>query len=169
MADSPGFLDGFTRNFFTADGVLKVSEEQRQAALAVALQAELNAASECIRSWTTDFTDDLARITVPTLVIHGDSDAIVPLEKSGLRTHEHVAGQRAARHRGRAARHQRLARRGVQRACCSTSSSAERSARVGEISGAPCGAGPDAGGSASMPASLRCSGVIGAGASVSGS
>jgi non-heme chloroperoxidase len=92
VADAPGFLDTFTRNFFSADGVLKVSEEQRQAALAVALQAELNAASGCIRSWTTDFTDDLTRVTVPTLVIHGDSDAIVPLEKSGRRTHEQVAG-----------------------------------------------------------------------------
>jgi pimeloyl-ACP methyl ester carboxylesterase len=92
VADAPGFLDDFTRNFFSADGVLKVSEEQRQAALAVALQAELNAATECIRSWTTDFTDDLAKVTVPTLVIHGDSDAIVPLEKSGRRTHEQVAG-----------------------------------------------------------------------------
>jgi pimeloyl-ACP methyl ester carboxylesterase len=91
-ADQPGFLDGFTRDFFSADGVLKVSEEQRRAALAVAVQAELFAASECIRSWTTDFTDDLARITVPTLVIHGDSDAIVPLEKSGRRTHEQVPG-----------------------------------------------------------------------------
>lgn len=41
---------------------------------------------------TTDFRHDLTRITVPTLVIHGDSDATVPFEGSGRRTHEAVAG-----------------------------------------------------------------------------
>ena len=91
-ADPPGFLDAFTRNFFSAHGQLKVTEEQRQQALALGLQADVHAASECIRSWTEDFTADLAGITVPTLVIHGDADAIVPLEKSGQRTHEQVPG-----------------------------------------------------------------------------
>ena len=52
----------------------------------------MHAARECIRSWTTDFTADLAAITVPTLVIHGDSDGIVPFEKSGERTAASVAG-----------------------------------------------------------------------------
>lgn len=91
-ADPPGFLDGFTRNFFSAGGKMEVTEAQQQEALGIALQADVHAARECIRSWTTDFTDDLATITVPTLVIHGDSDGIVPIEKSGRRTHEQVAG-----------------------------------------------------------------------------
>jgi len=91
-ADPPGFLDGFTRSFFTADGEMRVTGEQQQEALRLALQADVHAASECIRAWTTDFTADLARVTVPTLVIHGDRDGIVPLEKSGQRTQEQVAG-----------------------------------------------------------------------------
>lgn len=91
-ADPPGFLDTFTRNFFSADGELKVTEEQRQEALAIALSADVHGARECIASWVEDFTQDLAGVTVPTLVIHGDADAIVPLEKSGQRTHEQVAG-----------------------------------------------------------------------------
>ncbi len=41
---------------------------------------------------TTDFRDDLKKVTVPTLVIHGDSDGIVPLEGSGARTHAAIAG-----------------------------------------------------------------------------
>ena len=41
---------------------------------------------------TTDFRDDLAKVTVPTLVIHGDSDAIVPLEGAGKRTHQSIEG-----------------------------------------------------------------------------
>ena len=49
------------------------------------------------RSGTTDFREDLPKITVPTLVIHGDSDGIVPLEGSGARTHAAVRGQRARR------------------------------------------------------------------------
>ena len=91
-ADPPGFLDAFTKNFFSANGELKVTEEQRQEALRLALQADVHGARECIASWVEDFTEDLARVRVPTLVIHGDADAIVPLEKSGQRTHEQVAG-----------------------------------------------------------------------------
>lgn len=91
-ADPPGFLDGFLTSFFSADGELKVTEEQRQEALALAAQADVHAARECIRSWVTDFTGDLAEVGVPLLVVHGDADAIVPLEKSGRRTHEQVRG-----------------------------------------------------------------------------
>jgi len=91
-ADPRGFLDGFTRTFFSAGDELKVSEAQQQEALGLGLQADVHAARECIRSWTTDFTGDLARVDVPTLVIHGDSDGIVPFEKSGERTAQAVAG-----------------------------------------------------------------------------
>ena len=90
--DREGFLDEFLTNFFSANGELKVSEEQRQQALALAAQADLHAAVSCIQSWLTDFRADLARITVPTLVVHGDSDAIVPFEVSGRKTHEQVDG-----------------------------------------------------------------------------
>jgi non-heme chloroperoxidase len=91
-ADREGFLDEFTTNFFSAGGELQVTEEERADALDLAAQAELHAAAECIESWLTDFTADLAKVTVPTLVIHGDSDVIVPVEVSGRRTHEAVAG-----------------------------------------------------------------------------
>jgi non-heme chloroperoxidase len=91
-ADPAGFLDAFTRNFFSANGELKVTEEQRQDALRLALVADVHGARECIASWVEDFTQDLAKVTVATLVIHGDADAIVPLEKSGQRTQEQVVG-----------------------------------------------------------------------------
>ncbi len=91
-ADPSGFLDGFLTNFFSAGEELKVTEEQRQAALAMAAQADVHAAAECIRSWVEDFSGDLAKVTVPTLVIHGDSDGIVPIEVSGERTAAQVAG-----------------------------------------------------------------------------
>jgi pimeloyl-ACP methyl ester carboxylesterase len=41
---------------------------------------------------TTDFRADLTKISVPTLVLHGDSDGIVPFEGSGQRTHEAIGG-----------------------------------------------------------------------------
>ena len=40
----------------------------------------------------TDFRDDLTKVSIPTLVIHGDSDGIVPFEGSGKRTHAAING-----------------------------------------------------------------------------
>ena len=41
---------------------------------------------------TTDFRKDLKQVGVPTLVLHGDADGIVPIEGSGQRTHAAIAG-----------------------------------------------------------------------------
>ncbi len=90
--DPPGFFDEFTTGFFSAGGELKVTEAQRQEALGLAAQADPEAAAECIAAWVEDFRDDLAKVSVPALVIHGDSDGTVPFEVSGQRTHELVAG-----------------------------------------------------------------------------
>ncbi len=92
-ADEATFYDGFTTDFFSANGVLKVTEEQRQQALALTRQADKHAALKAMEAFgTTDFRTDLTEVTVPTLVIHGDSDATVPFEGSGKRTHEQIAG-----------------------------------------------------------------------------
>ncbi len=91
--DRDSFFDDFTNQFFSADDELKVSEDQRQAALAVCKKSDQQAALGCMDAWaTTDFRDDLTKISVPTLVIHGDSDGIVPFEGSGKRTQEAIEG-----------------------------------------------------------------------------
>ena len=91
-SDREGFLDGFTTNFFSVDGELKVSEEQRQDALALEALARDEAVVGCIGAFgRTDFRADLAKFDVPTLVIHGDGDAIVPFEVSGKRSAEAIA------------------------------------------------------------------------------
>lgn len=90
-AGRAAYFDEFTRNFFSASGELLVSEAQRGEATAVCLESAQHAALACMDSFaTTDFRDDLKKVTVPTLVIHGDADAIVPIEGSGRRTHRAV-------------------------------------------------------------------------------
>ena len=87
-ADRDAYFDAFTRNFFSVDGELQVDERQRQAAIDLCLQSNQVAALGCMQAFsTTDFRDDLERISVPALVLHGDSDAVVPFEGSGALTH----------------------------------------------------------------------------------
>ncbi len=89
------FFEGFTTNFFSADGELMVADQQLQSSRRQCAQADQTAAVECIEAFaTTDFRDDLTQITVPTLVLHGSADAIVPVEKSGMRTAEAIDGVR---------------------------------------------------------------------------
>ena len=65
-----------------------MTEAQRQEAIALCLQSDQEAALGCMKAFgTTDFRGDLAKVSVPTLVLHGDSDATVPFEGSGKRTH----------------------------------------------------------------------------------
>ncbi|MBA2389987.1 MAG: alpha/beta hydrolase [Geodermatophilaceae bacterium] len=92
--DRLAFLDGFTKNFFAAgEATDLISEPQRLYARDIAAFASPKGTLDCIAAFgRTDFRADLAAITVPTLVIHGDSDAIVPFEVSGRRTHETVSG-----------------------------------------------------------------------------
>jgi pimeloyl-ACP methyl ester carboxylesterase len=86
--DRSAFFDQFTKDFFSAHGVLQVTESQRSDALAVCLQSAQHAALACMDSFDmTDFREDLKKVKVPTLVIHGAADAIVPIEGSGQRTH----------------------------------------------------------------------------------
>jgi non-heme chloroperoxidase len=91
--DRDGFFEQFTTQFFTAGDELTVTEDQREQALAMCRQSDQDAVLGCLQAFAgTDFRDDLAKITVPTLVIHGDSDGVVPFEGSGKRTHEAVEG-----------------------------------------------------------------------------
>jgi pimeloyl-ACP methyl ester carboxylesterase len=91
--DEDSFYDEFTTGFFSADGVLKVTEAERQEAIALAHQSKKHASLASMAAFaTTDFRDDLTKVTVPTLVIHGDSDGTVPFAGSGERTHRAIAG-----------------------------------------------------------------------------
>jgi pimeloyl-ACP methyl ester carboxylesterase len=89
--DRSAFFDQFSRDFYSAHGVLQVTESQRRDAIALCHQSAPQAALACMDSFgTTDFRADLEKVTVPTLVIHGGADAIVPIAGSGQRTHRAV-------------------------------------------------------------------------------
>ena len=91
--DRIAFLDEFITNFFVAgDRNDLVSEPSRVYHRDIAAFASPKGTLDCISAFSyTDFRDDVAKIDVPTLVIHGDSDAIVPFEISGRRSHETIA------------------------------------------------------------------------------
>ncbi len=85
-ADREGFLEGFITSFFsTPKSGLRVSDEQRRAALTIGAQGKLDALVETIGIWADDFRSDLAGCEVPMLVIHGDGDQNVPFPVSGAR------------------------------------------------------------------------------------
>ena len=89
--DRSAYFEQFTTAFFSADGVLQVTETQRREAIVLCEQSAQHAALACMESFaTTDFREDLKKLTVPVLVIHGSADAVVPFEGSGQRTHRAV-------------------------------------------------------------------------------
>jgi non-heme chloroperoxidase len=91
--DRLAFLDEFTKTFFSAGRLKKglVSEPFRLYMRDVAAYASPKGTLDCITAFgRTDFRDDVAKVDVPTLVIHGDSDGIVPFEVSGKRSAEAI-------------------------------------------------------------------------------
>jgi len=95
-ADRPAFLTSFLANFYNLHvfGGKKVSDEAVRLSWNIAAGASPQGTIECVNAWLTDFREDLIRIELPTLVIHGDNDRILPYAATGSRTHEAVAGSR---------------------------------------------------------------------------
>ena len=93
-ADRYAFFTEFFKNFYNTDVLLgkRVSEQAVQASWNVACISSATASLACVPTWHEDFRKDLAKIDVPTLVIHGDSDRIVPISAAGQRTVKLVKG-----------------------------------------------------------------------------
>jgi len=86
-ADTPAWMKGFLDTFYNIDtlrGTL-VSDQAWQASWNLAVTASATAAVACIGTWTTDFRADLPKIDVPMLVLHGDADQVLPLDKTAKR------------------------------------------------------------------------------------
>ena len=95
-ADRYAFFTDFFKNFYNTDLLLgkRVSEQTVQASWNVAAGASATASLACVPTWHEDFRKDLSRIDVPTLVIHGDADRIVPIAAAGERTAKLIKGAR---------------------------------------------------------------------------
>jgi non-heme chloroperoxidase len=93
-ADRYAFFTEFFKNFFNTDVFLgkRISEQAVQASWNVAATASAAASLACVPTWHEDFRNDLARIDVSTLIIHGDADRIVPIKASGEKTAKLVKG-----------------------------------------------------------------------------
>ena len=94
--DRVAFLEQFFPNFYNLDKPSKdVSADLIPFSKWIAWGASPVATQQCIVAFgTTDFREDLKKITVPTLIAHGDADRIVPFEVSGKRSHEMIKGSR---------------------------------------------------------------------------
>ena len=97
-ADRYAFFTEFFKNFYNTDVLLgkRVSEAAVQASWNVAAGSSATASLACVPTWHEDFRKDLARVDVPSLVIHGDADRIVPIGAAGLRTAKLIKGARLA-------------------------------------------------------------------------
>jgi non-heme chloroperoxidase len=95
-ADRYAFFAEFFKNFYNTDLLLgkRVSEQAIQASWNVAVGSSPTASLACVPTWHEDFRKDLTRVDVPTLVIHGDADRIVPIGAAGLRTSKLIKGAR---------------------------------------------------------------------------
>jgi len=98
VADRYAFFTDFFKNFYNTDLLLgkRVSEQAVQASWNIAAGASATASLACVPAWHEDFRQDLDRIDVPTLVMHGDADRILPITASGLRTAKLIKGARLA-------------------------------------------------------------------------
>lgn len=93
-ADRYAFFTEFFKNFYNTDVYLgkRVSEQAVQASWNVAAAASATASLACVPTWHEDFRNDVAKIDVPTLVIHGEADRIVPFSAGGKRTAQLIHG-----------------------------------------------------------------------------
>jgi non-heme chloroperoxidase len=95
VADRPSYLSAFFANFYNVDVLgsnsrleklhQRITDDAIRLSWQVAAGASAQATLDCVSSWLTDFRADLPRIDVPTLIIQGDADRILPISSTGNR------------------------------------------------------------------------------------
>ncbi len=94
LADRSQFFKDLSAPFYGANRAgSKVSQGLRDSFWVQSMQCGIKAAYDCIKAFSeTDFTEDLKKIDVPTLILHGDDDQIVPIADSALLSAKLVKG-----------------------------------------------------------------------------
>jgi non-heme chloroperoxidase len=87
LADRPAYFKDFLDNFYNVDmyAGTRISDQAWQNSFNVAVAASAWAAYACVDTWLTDFRADLPNIDVPTLLVHGEADRILPYENTAKR------------------------------------------------------------------------------------
>lgn len=96
LEDRLKFLSQFLSDFYNVDvfGGNRASEQIVKFSWNLASIASPKGTFDCVSAWLTDFRKDLARIDIPTLVVHGDSDRVLPITATGIRLHETIRGSK---------------------------------------------------------------------------
>ena len=87
IADRPAYFKDFLDNFYNVDenAGTRISDQAWQNSFIVAVGASAYAAHACVDTWLTDFRGDLPKIDVPTLLVHGTADRILPYDATAKR------------------------------------------------------------------------------------
>ena len=87
VADRYAYLDDFFADFFNTDVLApdRIGDAALRGNFQVAAGAGPHATYACVDTWLTDFRDDLPQIDVPTLVVHGTADRILPFASTAAR------------------------------------------------------------------------------------
>jgi non-heme chloroperoxidase len=88
-ADRYAYFTDFYKNFYNTDDTLgtRLSEEALRNSWNVAAGASWFASSAAVPTWITDFRDDIPRIDVPALILHGTADNILPVDATARPFH----------------------------------------------------------------------------------
>lgn len=91
--DRAQFISDFATPFYGINAGQTVSQGVLTQTLNIALLASLKGTIDCVTAFgETDFRSDIAKVDVPTLVIHGSNDQIVPFESTGKVAAEMIPG-----------------------------------------------------------------------------
>lgn len=93
VKDRYAYFKDFLDNFYNVDVLRpeRISDQAWQASFEVAAGSSPYASYACVDTWLTDFREDLPKIDVPTLVMHGTQDRILPFEATAARLGELIA------------------------------------------------------------------------------
>jgi len=99
VKDRYAFFKDFLDNFYNVDELApeRISDQAWQASFNVAAGASPYASYACVDTWLTDFRDDLPKIDVPTLVVHGTADRTLPVAATADRLPDLIEDVRLVR------------------------------------------------------------------------
>jgi non-heme chloroperoxidase len=102
VEDRYAYFKDFFNNFYNVDelGGTRISDQAWQASFNVAVGASAYATYACVDTWLTDFRGDLPKIDVPTLVVHGTADRILPIGATAERLPQLIKDMRLVRVEG---------------------------------------------------------------------